>query len=118
MNGISLPINTIVIVAIAVLVLVVISAFFGGWFIFNTLTIERENAMSTACQNWRELYNCEPSAVHSATALHKEPGQADAVAYTVGKLCEVMGLVADGSDGVDPEELEPCFLKCECPFPY
>ena len=104
-----MPINTIVIIAIAVLVMVVLAGFFGGFFGLNVLNIQREDALSKACQQWRTVYNCDPDYMDIATTLHKEPGDADARAYSLYELCEdVMGL------STDPPEDNPCMRKCGC----
>ena len=111
MKGISLPINAIVIVAIAVLVLVVIAAFFGGFFSGFVLNMQREDALSKACQNWK-LYDCDYGRIDDATTMHKEPGDDAARAYTVEELCELMGI----STELDNTDDSPCKRKCGCPI--
>lgn len=110
MKGLSLPINTIVIVAIAVLVLVVIAGFFGGFFSLNVLLIQREDALSKACQQWKTMYNCDYDYIDDAQALHKEPGEASERLYSVEELCKILELSTDQPS----EEDNPCLRKCGC----
>lgn len=76
MKGISLPINVVVIIALAVLVLVVLGAFFGGYFGGSTIELQRERALESACSQLRTLYNCNSNALTKAGAVHSEPGDA------------------------------------------
>lgn len=109
MKGISLPINAIVIVAIAVLVLVVIAAFFGGFFSGFVLNMQREDALSKACQNWK-LYDCDYGRIDDATTMHKEPSDAAARGYSVEELCGLLGLSLDEPSPDDSY----CMRKCGC----
>ena len=49
MKGIELPVNAIVIVAVAVLVLVVLAAFFSGMFGPNVSKVSAQSAWDTGC---------------------------------------------------------------------
>lgn len=120
MKGISLPINMIVIVAIAVLVLVVTAGFFGGFFGSNVGTIQLEQAISNACNQLRSLYNCAPSGLGTVQVLYQGVGDDKPAQYTLAGLCtqklgggqaqkqatNVFG-VTDGNN--------KCLLTCGCP---
>ena len=110
MKGISLPINAIVIVAIAVLVLVVIAAFFSGMLIPSSLEIQRETAVNKACQTWRLSFDCDPDNIEDATVAHTEPSDPSRTdPYNVEELCVLLGLA------ITPEEDNACRAKCNCP---
>jgi len=61
MKGISLPVETIVIIAIAVLVLVVIAVFFVTGAGRQIVTIEDRNALSNGCVQLATAYGCDLS---------------------------------------------------------
>ena len=114
MRGISLPINAIVIVAIAILVLVVISAFFSGVLIPSTIEIERDNALGKACQSWGTLYNCNEAGFSAKTTMHQDAADDAPRKYSVKDLCEKIGLYETDLSG-DIESYEACCLRCGCP---
>jgi len=60
MKGISLPINMIVIIAISVIVLLAIAAFFMGGFIGGSTTISDQSALSSGCGTWKNR-GCAPN---------------------------------------------------------
>jgi hypothetical protein len=114
MKGISLPINAIVIVAIAVLVLVVIAAFFSGMLIPSSLEIQRESALNKACNIWRTSYNCDPDKMNEVTVAHTEPSEPSRTdPYSVEELCTLVGLIGSS---YDPDD-NACRAKCNCPTP-
>jgi len=59
MKGISLPINMIVIIAISVIVLLAIAAFFMGGFLRGSVTISDQQALSDGCGIWKNR-GCVP----------------------------------------------------------
>jgi uncharacterized protein (UPF0333 family) len=58
-KGLELPLNMIVLIIIAVLVLLVVAAFFTGQFISGASTIELQKAFSNACPTLKNVYNCQ-----------------------------------------------------------
>ncbi len=62
MRGMELPINMIVIIAVAVLVLTVIAAFFTGALGQGVNTIAVENAFQKGCQLAKTVYNCNTNS--------------------------------------------------------
>jgi hypothetical protein len=62
MKGMELPINMIVVVLIAVLVLVTVSTFLAGQLGGGGGAIELERAFSEGCQKLRSQYNCNTGA--------------------------------------------------------
>ncbi len=57
-KGLELPINMLVIIAIAVLILVVVALFFTGFFGEKSGAINLAVAYSNACETYRSVYNC------------------------------------------------------------
>ena len=112
MKGISLPINAIVIVAIAVLVLVVIAAFFSGMLIPSSLEIQRETALNKVCNIWRNSYNCDPDEIDNVEVAHSEPSYPDEETHSVEDLCVYMGLLPE-SRSYDEND-NACRAKCNC----
>lgn len=60
-KGMSLPVETIVIIAIAVLVMVVLVVFFIGGFGSQMTNISDQNALTTGCTNFVLRYGCKVS---------------------------------------------------------
>ncbi len=104
-----MPINLIVIIAIAVLVLVVLAAFFTGALGTGTASINRAAAIDAGCQRLRTIYNCDTSKIDTIDVPYKKPG--DTVTDPTHKLREICndeGLTNTG--GVDE-----CAVRCNCP---
>ncbi len=108
-KGISLPINLIVILAIAILVMVVVAAFFVGVFGPSTAGISLDKSLSEACQKWRTLYACADTAKSEVKALYQAPSEASPTEHTVLDLCTKKGWLT-GPGGVDE-----CKRGCGCP---
>ena len=99
-KGLELPINMLVIIAIAVLILVVVALFFTGTFGSGIDTITFEPAFQQACNNWRTLYNCDVSRMGDVQAQFRGPGDADPTAYNVEAFCAVkLGLAKNIREG-------------------
>jgi len=114
MKGISLPINMIVIVAIAVLVLVVTAGYFGGAFVGSTGTIQFEQAFSSACTQLRNSYNCDKNEVGRVSVLYQAPGENAATTTYLSDLCRQKlgkGTVRGGGTVNSAE----CVKACGCP---
>lgn len=109
MKGSSLPVNTIVVVAIAILVMMVV----GGFFALNVgqgvNTIEINNAINNACGVLRTTYNCNAASLESVQVNFKEPGQTEEGPTSLAKLCVLSGLATTGTD-FDNQ----CAAKCGC----
>jgi hypothetical protein len=57
-KGITLPINTLVIVAIAVIILLALAAFFMGGFAPTSQKMQQRQEFLNACQVWTQ-FNCD-----------------------------------------------------------
>jgi hypothetical protein len=108
MKGLSLPIETIVIVLVAVLVLMIIAAFFSGWFGSSAIQMQRETALSNACQQFKTIYNCNPDDIGENVIKYTDIGKPEED-YSVERLCLLLG-IATGSDIED----NACLRKCGC----
>ena len=95
MKGVSLPINTIVIVAIAVLVLMVIGGFFAVNVGSGVNAIELNSAISSACNTFVVAYNCDISQIHFATAQFKKSGDSTETSIGLDELCDQANLGND-----------------------
>ncbi len=103
-----MPINLIVVIAIAVLVLIVLAAFFSGAFGSSVGSMDRQAALNTACAKLRTIYNCATSNLHTITVMHREPGDAVERAYPLSELCTLVDRNPQGT----PNE---CAIGCGCP---
>jgi len=125
MKGAELPINMIVIVAVAVLVLVVTAGFFGGFFASNVGTIGFEQAFNNACSNLKSLYNCAVDNIDQVFVNYQAAGMTKAEPINLGQLCNQKlgrGTVTStasasitstgGTNGV-----KDCVVSCGCPRP-
>lgn len=108
MKGLSLPIETIVIVLVAVLVLVVMAAFFSGWFGQQSIQMQRENALSSACQQFKTIYNCDSDEINTGVIQYKDLGESEESSYSVAALCDKLGIAWDTSED------NACLRKCSC----
>ena len=116
-KGLSLPINLIVILAIAILVMVVVAAFFVGAVTPGIGGISLDSALGKACQVWRDTYACSDDAITIKNVKYKEKGDAAPKDYSVEKLCEIKGwsesrTVGTGANAVTVNE---CKRNCGCP---
>lgn len=107
MKGISLPINVIVVVATAVLVLIVVAAFFATSTGEGQLQFRRQQALDSACQNLRTLYNCQSGHLDDITVKYQEVGEAEPTSHPLRFICGKLSLDTSGS----PSQ---CYLRCGC----
>ena len=105
MKGLSLPINAIIIIGLAILVLVVIAAFFGANISIGARNIEREQALDRACREFRDLNRC--TDIDSTEVIYEEPGQT--CFNRANKLCKLTELCY--IQGLTPTE---CAKRCGC----
>ncbi|MBI4163127.1 MAG: hypothetical protein HY513_05575 [Candidatus Aenigmarchaeota archaeon] len=111
MRGLELPINIIVIIAIAVLVLTVIAAFFTGALGGGTNAIATEQAFQKGCQLLRTVQACDSGRIEFVTIAGYRASQngitADATSPGVPMLtvCTLKG-ASDAST---------CAQLCGCP---
>jgi len=107
MKGISMPINLIVIIAIAVLVLIVLAAFFTGAIGPGTTTISRAAALQSACTRLRTVYNCDitTSRWSSIEVPYEKSGDPPGAKETLRELCEAEGITLESE----------CAITCGCP---
>lgn len=107
-KGISLPIETIVIVAVAVLVLVVVAAFFASGTGGSQMSIVRNQALDTGCQNLRSLYGCSSGHISGSEddvvrVTYQEIGEDKPSAHTLGDICGKLNL-----------NTQQCMIRCNC----
>ena len=104
-KGLELPVNMIIVIAIAVLVLVVIAAFFAGRFGGGAIDIQREQALSDACQKafvgGCKLEVKDYNLKYNDPALGSEKTQ-----VSVLDICGVKNL-----------DSAQCRQRCGCPAP-
>jgi len=118
LKGVSLPINLIVIIAIAVLVLVVLAGFFGGFFTEAAIGIQRDAALDQACQEAREIYGCGLSALDTSSVTHKDLGDVEPRLYSLKELCTLRDLDTTGNHRTiaDGGQINECLNRCSCPL--
>ncbi|MCD6381636.1 MAG: hypothetical protein J7L43_01495 [Candidatus Aenigmarchaeota archaeon] len=89
MKGTSLPVNSIVIIALAVIVLVAIAVWFSSEMLHGQKQVNAEQAWVSACNQWKAT-NCD--AGHFNNTLTGFPGIS-----TIKEACKA----ARGSDDAD-----------------
>ncbi|MCD6557858.1 MAG: hypothetical protein J7K31_02385 [Candidatus Aenigmarchaeota archaeon] len=96
-KGVSLPINMIIIMIIAVLALLVILAFFmPGWF-KQTGTIDVETAFTKGCNSLSILHNCDPDTVEDIIIPgfdHDRNGEPD----SLYEVCQLKAAISTHED--------------------
>jgi hypothetical protein len=103
MKGIELPVNAIVIVAVAILVLAVIAAFFVGALGTNMAGINLEQAFTKGCEALIRAYNCDENKISDGTIKvlgYPNPEDTDTTFYS---LCLQKGYSAS-----------TCAVACGC----
>jgi hypothetical protein len=106
MKGMELPINMIVVILIAVLVLVTVGAFLASQ-MSNTSSFGLEQAFGEGCQKLRSVYNCDLNA-HVSIKSYTPPGRlAGSGSDFFADICSAKGFEA-GSE---------CAIACGCPRP-
>lgn len=106
MKGMELPINMIIIIAIAMLILVVVGAYFSGAFGGTSNAISLENAFSQACSQLVSAYNCDTQYMGTIKVNYKPSGSATALSKSLTDLCILKG--------VDMTTLITCARLCGC----
>jgi L-asparagine transporter-like permease len=112
MKGLSLPIEMIVIIAVAMLVLVVISAFFMGGVSGPTNQINIENAFSTGCNSLR-AQGCSNIMSSINVPGFKQYGNGLTTTTKISEYNVNMDLVCQLKFGLGKEE--QCRVACGCP---
>lgn len=107
MKGIALPIETIVIVAVAVLVLVVVAAFFASGAGGSQISIVRNQALDSACQTLRSVYNCASGRGGDVEVKYQEVGETAPTAHSLNSICDKLALKTTGTDN-------QCYARCGC----
>jgi hypothetical protein len=102
MKGLELPMNMIVVILIAVLVLVVLGAFFAGQTGGGIDSINRQNAFGSACTRFRTIENCANANFETS---YIKPGDTKKVFFL--ELCTIMGYSASSGDN-------SCAKACGC----
>jgi hypothetical protein len=106
MKGMELPINMIIIIAIAMLILVIVGAFFSGTFGGTVGSISLENALNQACSQLVTIYNCDDGKLGTISVNYKETGQSDATLKPLSRLCTLK--LGSGYT------IEACMRYCGC----
>ena len=101
MKGISLPLNTIVILIIAMLILVVVGAFFTSHFWGSNVDM----ILSDKCTDFVMLYNCDETKYDTNLFSVQLPGDSAAKSHSLKDICDAAG--------ANTKEL--CLKKCGCP---
>ncbi len=104
MKGMSLPINLVVIIAICVLVLLAVAAFFAGGFGSGAASIGDSSALQKGCGMWKsqgcKLNSCDIGIVGYDY-------DADGVPNMLSDACQrVLG------SGLCAETTDQCFIYC------
>ena len=125
MKGISLPINMVVIIAVAVIVLLSLAAFFMSGFVQPTAKMSDTDAWNTGCGMWR-MRGCKLADVDDITILGYDPngdGKDDSVAvacarafnYPLGddttKGTALYGSKSGVTQSISAKD-NPCWVKC------
>jgi hypothetical protein len=109
MKGLELPVNMIIVIALAVLVLVVIAAFFATQTGSGFNTIALESSFSSACNQLRTAYSCgESGLVGNNIRAQLRPGDSDTKEYTLADLCNMKNLATT------PPINNACYRSCGC----
>ena len=96
-KGMELPINMIVVVLIAVLVLTTIGIFLTSSFGTNANTIQWESLRGSACNTLRYQGNCANTGLQTSTDTNGAP-------IKISQVCDHLGSVGD----------EACKRMCGC----
>ncbi len=64
-KGLEMPVNMIIVIAIAVLVLVALSGFFGGQFFSGSDQIGSQKSFADGCNALRNSNNCDHTKINS-----------------------------------------------------
>ena len=102
MKGISLPVNAIVIIAIAILVLAVVAAFFTGVLGGGIATISLEQAFTKGCDSLSRGYNCDVSAISDEIKILNYPTEGQDASFS--QICRAKLYSTD----------EACAVACGC----
>lgn len=94
----------IIVIAIAVLVLVVVSAFFAGQTGGGFQSIGLEQAFTQGCGALRSAYDCNPNFVASVNIPGYKTGATDTSTHHLGEICERKGITTN----------EACARACGC----
>ena len=112
MRGLELPINMIVVIAIAVLALTVIAAFFTGSIGKGINTFEVEQAWGKACNLAKSVYSCDGTtdfniAGYKITGDSITSGGTTDQGVPFSTVCRLKGQ--------DATVLKKCYDFCGCP---
>jgi|GEM_PF-6035319 len=109
MKGVQLPINTVIIVALAILVMLIIAAYFTGVFIPHSQNEQFNARLQTLCNEWVTYYGCDEGAsvVTDMQNLYKEFGKAKPTVDELKRICHcplVSPIVPSGTETTTEEE--------------
>ena len=101
-KGLELPINMIVVIAVAMLVLVIVAAFLLGW--FDTLKIEQEQKLNDACLIFKNTDDCDLASLSTPFHYRKYSTESQDQTYALSVICEHKGFLDDNK----------CAIRCGC----
>ncbi len=85
MKGVSLPVNAIVIITLAIIVLLAVATWFGIQMMRGGSTIECESAWADACPKWKNV-GCNESYLREKVNSDKFPTIRDACLCKYGNI--------------------------------
>jgi len=110
-----MPINMIVVVAIAVLVLVVVAGFFAGWFTSGVGGMNLEQAFTKGCNQLRTIYNCNSDNIGDIKVQYQQSGESEPSPYDFGGICNLkLGTATKITNSNDADSPETCAKQCGC----
>lgn len=104
MKGLELPINAIVVIAIAVIVMIAIAGFFVSGFWNGVTSINEAEAFSKGCASLKALYECKASNVNNVIISGYNPPGTTNAQCRLGYLCWRRGASSTGQ----------CIKLCGC----
>lgn len=90
MKGMQLPVNMIIIISVAVLVMLVVASFFTGQTSFGFSSISSEKQLAFACNTLHSQYACDQSSVGE---VYVDDGNSR---FYLANLCREKGAVYEG----------------------
>ena len=109
MKGISLPVNMVVVIAVAVIVLLSLAAFFMSGFVHPTTKMSDTDAWNTGCGVWR-MRGCKIEDVTKIKIAGYDTN-GDGVDDSLAVACQrVFGYSQSEAESTGTDN--PCWIKC------
>lgn len=109
MRGLELPVNTLIVIVLAIIVLVAVIAFFMGAWRPGVSGIEMENAKNSGCQAFVSA-GCDDRDLNIIIVNYDVDGNG-AKDDSLLRLCEHYGCTQDNPD----DKMACCRDLCHCP---